>query len=329
MTPMGKVIDLPSGATPIDFAYRIHTDVGHTTVGAIVNDAMVPLNTELHTGDVVKIKTAKNTGPSEDWLKFVKTNQAKSKIKNYLARKETEAKESRVHEGEKMLSEELRKRGFDAKEYMDKKKVEGILKQFRCRDYVDLMYGIAVKSINVTSVCEKLTNKKGRISEDEALSKIINRESKHHNDALGLIVPGVEDMRMSIARCCMPVYGDEIVGFITKGAGVKVHRKDCKNIADLDNRLIDVQWDEGDQDRYYNSDIVVKAHDRSFLLTDIVTIVSQSKAPMESISANVNHETLITTIKLTIRVKNAEQLRVVIANIRKIESVISVERSNH
>lgn len=328
MTPMGRVIDLPSGSTPIDFAYRIHTDVGHTTVGAIVNDAMVPLNTELHTGDVVKIKTAKNTGPSEDWLKFVKTNQAKSKIKNYLAKKENELKEGRVPEGERILSDELRKRGFDPKQYIDKKKIENILKQFRCRDYIDLMYGIAVKSINPTTVCERLTNKKGRITEDEAM-KIWNRETKHHSGTLGLIVPGVEDMRMSIAHCCMPVYGDEIVGFITKGAGVKVHRKDCQNVKGVENRLITVEWDEGEKDRYYDSDLIIKAHDRSFLLTDIVTIVSQSKAPMESISANVNHETLVTTIKLKVRVKDVEQLRVVIANIRKVESVTTVERNNH
>ena len=120
-----------------------------------------------------------------------------------------------------------------------------------------------------------------------------------------------------------------VVGFITKGAGVKVHRKDCQNVKDVENRLISVEWDEGEKDRYYDSDLIIKAHDRSFLLTDIVTIVSQSKAPMESISANVNHETLVTTIKLKVRVKDVEQLRVVIANIRKVESVTTVERSNH
>ena len=177
MTPKGRVIDLPSGATPIDFAYRIHTDVGHTTVGAIVNDAMVPLNTELHTGDVVQIKTMKGTGPSEDWLKFVKTNQARNKIRSYLAKKETEKHEAKVPDGERMLTDELRRRGFDPKDYMDKKKLEHVFKEFRVSNYTDLMYGIAVKSISTTKVIERLTNQKSRISEDEALSHIFAREA--------------------------------------------------------------------------------------------------------------------------------------------------------
>ncbi|MCR4950168.1 MAG: bifunctional (p)ppGpp synthetase/guanosine-3',5'-bis(diphosphate) 3'-pyrophosphohydrolase [Solobacterium sp.] len=329
MTPMGRVIDLPNGATPIDFAYRIHTDVGHTAVGAIVNDAMVPLNTQLHTGDVVQIKTMKGTGPSEDWLKFVKTNQARNKIRSYLQKKETERHESRVFDGEKILSDELRKRGFDVKEYMDKKKIENICKDFRVSNYTDLMYGIAVRSISPTAVCAHLTNQKGRVSEDEALSHLLNREVQKRTSKSGLVIPGIESMKMSLSHCCMPVYGDEIKGYITKGAGVKVHRVDCVNIARVKSRLIDVYWDDGDAERYYDSDVVVMAHDRSFLLTDIVTVVSQCRAPMESVSASVNHDTLTSTIKLTIRVHDVQHLQNVLANVRKIESVFSAERAVH
>ena len=327
MTPMGRVIDLPSGATPIDFAYRIHTDVGHTTVGAIVNDAMVPLNTELHTGDVVQIKTMKGTGPSEDWLKFVKTNQARNKIRSYLSRKESETKALKVPEGEKLLAEELRKRGFDAKEYMDKKKLEHIYKDFRVSSYNDFMYGIAVRSINPMNVVERLTNQKARLSEDETLSHLLNREAPKRNSKDGLVVPGIDTMKMSLAHCCKPVYGDEIVGFITKTEGVKVHRRECRNIRDVKQRRIDVYWDDGDNERYYDSELVVRAYDRSFLLTDIVTVVSQCKAPMESVNATVDHETLTSTIKMTIRVHDIEHVNNVIANVRKIESVISIERT--
>ena len=327
MTPMGRVIDLPSGATPIDFAYRIHTDVGHTTVGAIVNDAMVPLNTELHTGDVVQIKTMKGTGPSEDWLKFVKTNQARNKIRSYLSKKESETKAIKVPEGEKMLAEELRKRGFDAKEYMDKKKLEHIYKDFRVSSYNDFMYGIAVRSINPMNVVERLTNQKARLSEDETLSHLLNREAPKRNSKDGLVVPGIDTMKMSLAHCCKPVYGDEIVGFITKTEGVKVHRRECRNIRDVKQRRIDVYWDDGDNERYYDSELVVRAYDRSFLLTDIVTVVSQCKAPMESVNATVDHETLTSTIKMTIRVHDIEHVNNVIANVRKIESVISIERT--
>ncbi len=329
MTPKGRVIDLPNGATPIDFAYRIHTDVGHTAVGAIVNDAMVPLNTELHTGDVVQIKTMKGTGPSEDWLKFVKTNQARNKIKNYLTKKETEQHESRVPEGEKMLADELKKRGFNPKEYMERKKLENIYREFRVSNHTDLMYGIAVKSINVTSVCEKLTNQKAHISEEAALSRVLGKEAQHRVSKTGLVIPGIESMKMSMAHCCLPVYGEPIKGYITKTEGVKVHRADCPNIADAKARLIDVQWDEGDEERYYDADITVIARDRSFLLTDTVTVVSQCKATLDSINAAVNHDTLLSTLKMVIRVHNIEHLNNVISNLRKVESVISVERSFH
>ena len=330
MTPKGRVIDLPNGATPIDFAYRIHTDVGHTCVGAVVNDVMVPLNTELHTGDVVEIKTRKGSGPSEDWLKVVKTNQARSKIRSYLQKKEIEKKGQLVDQGEKMLRDELTRRGFNPSDYMDKKKLENIYHDFQVGNYVDFMYGIAVKSINPTVACEKLTRQKARLSEDQTVARILDRDNQHlANTRTGLIVPGIDNMKMSIAQCCLPVYGDPIKGFITKGEGVRVHRADCPNIQGPGARLIDVQWDEGDPDRYYDSDIVITARDRSFLLTDLVTVVSQFKAPMEKVNATVNHETLTDTFKMTLRVHDVNHLNNVMANLRKVESVISVEREVH
>ena len=331
MTPKGRVIDLPNGATPIDFAYRIHTEVGHNTVGAIVNDVMVPLNTELHTGDVVQIKTQKGTGPSEDWLKFVKTNQAKSKIKAYLTKKQNEEKSKRIADGEKIMTEELRKRGFDPKEYMDRKKFEAIMHGFNVSNYTDFMYGIAVKSINPTDVCQKLTNQKRSINMDEALMKEINKESVKRpvSSKFGVYVPGIETMKMSIAGCCLPVYGDPIVGYISKGAGVKVHRADCPNIAGVRDRRIDVCWGDYNPERTYDSDLTITANDRQFLLTDIVTVISQSRTPMNSIKATVNHDNLISTIKLSIKVHNLDELNNVIANVRKVESVINVIRASH
>ena len=328
MTPKGRVIDLPNGATPIDFAYRIHTDVGHTMVGAIVNDAMVPLNTVLHTGDVVQIKTMKGTGPSEDWLKFVKTNQAKSKIRSYFMKKEIERKEEKIPVGEKILSDELRKRGFEPDEYMEKKKLESVFNQFSVNNYTDFMYGIASKIINPVSVCEKITNQKRPINEQE-LSKIIVHDGKRKTSSkIGVYVPGIDSMKMSIAQCCLPVYGDEIVGYITQGEGVKVHRCDCHNVKEKGARLINVLWDEEDPDKLYDCNLTILAHDRNFLVTDLVTTVSQSKAPMVKINATVNQETLISTIKMTIQIHNLEQLRTLLANVKKVDSIISVERDN-
>ena len=331
MTPKGRVIGLPNGSTPIDFAYRIHTDVGHTCVGALVNDAMVPLNTELHTGDVVSIRTMKGTGPSEDWLKFVKTSQAKNKIRAWFARRESEKRESMAEQGEKVLTDELRKRGFDPKEYMEKKKIEAVLKEFSCKDYNDLMYGLAMKLINPTAVCEKLTNQKRSVNDEQALTKLINRDGtkKHVMTKTGIVVPGVESMKLSLAQCCLPVYGDEIVGYVTKGEGVKVHRRDCANIASQKARLIDCYWESEDRERQYDSDISILAEDRNFLLTDIVNTISQSRAPMLKVSASVNREDLTTTIKLKIQVKNRDQLEVLLANIRKVEGVITAVRVTH
>ncbi len=331
MTPKGRVVDLPNGATPIDFAYRIHTDVGHTAVGAIVNDVMVPLNTELHTGDVVQIRTLKGTGPSEDWLKFVKSNQAKNKIRSYLTKKENETKLEKVADGEKIMSDELRKRGFDTKEYMDRKKFEAIMKGFNVNNYVDFMYGISVKSINATDVCQKLTNQKRPINSDEAISHIMNREpaKRRTSSKIGVVIPGIESMKMAIAGCCLPVYGDPIVGYISKGVGVKVHRADCPNIAGVKERRIDVQWESEDSDRTYICDLHVEAYDRQFLLTDLVTAVSSCKAPLNAINANVNRETLISTVKMSIVVHNVDQVNVVMANLRKVEAVILVERTIH
>ncbi len=329
MTPKGRVIDLPNGATPIDFAYRIHTDVGHTMVGAIVNDAIVPLNTVLKTGDVVQIKTMKGTGPSEDWLKFVKTNQAKSKIRAYFMKKEIEKKEEKIPVGEKVLSDELKKRGFDPDEYMDKKKLESIFSQFSVNNYTDFMYGLSTKLINPVTVCEKLTNQKRSIS-DQELNKIINHEGKRKTTSkIGVYVPGVESMKMSIAQCCLPVYGDNIVGYISQGEGVKVHRADCRNVKMPGARLIPVEWEQEDPDKLYDCNLTILSHDRNFLVTDLVTTVSQSKAPMVKLNASVNQETLLSTIKMTIQIHNLEQLRTLLANIRKVDSVISVERDNN
>lgn len=330
MTPKGRIIDLPNGATPIDFAYRVHTDVGHTTVGAIVNNAMVPLNTELHTGDVVQIKTMKGTGPSEDWLKFAKTNQARNKIRAFLTKKENERRAEEIKAGEKILTDELTRRGFNASEYMEKKKVESVLKEFGVPSYAGLMYGLAVKSINATMVCEKLTNQKRSISEIE-LSRLMKRNEqpkKRVASKTGVVIPGIESMKMSLAQCCLPVYGDPIVGFITKGEGVKIHRADCNNVRRLGSRLIDVRWEEEDRERLYDTNLIIEAHDRSFIFTDIVTIASQNKTPIVKITADRNSETLMCTVKMRIQVRNLNQLNQLLANLKKVESVISVERNN-
>ena len=327
MTPKGRVIELPNGSTPIDFAYRVHTEVGHSTVGAMVNETLVPLNTPLKTGDVVQIKTSKQSaGPSEDWLKFVKTNHAKNKIRGFLQKKEVEKKQEFVERGEQIIRDELKKRGYPEKDYFERKKIESILTVFQVGSYTDLMYGIAVKSILVISVIEKLTNqKKPIILDNETVSRSFSPARKAPSKS-GIIVPGIESMMISLAGCCSPIPGDEIVGYISKGNGVKVHRRDCPNVANEKSRLIDVEWDDRREPRKYEATIQIYSHDRNFLLTDLMTVISQCKASLQNINSSVNQEELTVSTKIMLLVDDYDHLKTLIANLKKVNSVVSVER---
>ena len=329
MTPNGRVIDLPNGSTPIDFAYRIHSEVGEATVGSVVNGTLVPLNTELKTGDVVQIKTTKNNpGPSEDWLKFVKTSRARNKIKQFFLRKEAESRQSMISKGEQIFKEELRKRELDEKEYMVKSKLEPILSQYNLKNTDDLMYAIAIKSLSIAKIFEKLNVKPKLFSE---FGKIFQQPEPQRRkiSKSGIKVEGVESMMISIAQCCSPVKGDDIVGYITKGKGVKVHRSDCPNIINEKSRLIDVEWDEEFEGGTYEVTLSIKCYDRQFLLSDIVTITSQNKTTMTYVSAALEDDRIHTTVTLRVLVRNSSDLRVLMSNIKKLDSIIDVERMTY
>jgi len=330
MSPLGRVIDLPNGSTPLDFAYRIHTEVGHSTIGALVNGYLVPLNTELKTGDVVQIRTSKQSnGPSEDWLKIVKTAHARNKIKSFLQKKENENRAQFIEKGETMLRDELIRRNFDEKVWMDKGKIENVCNQFTVSNYNDLMYAIAVKSVNLQQVIERLTNQKiPTLLDNLSLTKLFQsrtKEVKRVTSNIGVSVEGIDSMMISFAGCCKPVYGDEIVGFISKGQGVKVHRKDCPNII-KEQRLINVYWDESAESKTYEANLLIYANDRNYLISDIVTIVSQCKVRLIGINSYVQNDRITAVIKLTVEVHSLEHLRVLIANVKKLNSITAVER---
>ena len=332
MTPKGRVIDLPVGSTPIDFAYRVHTEVGHTMVGALVNGVLVPLNTELKTGDVIEIRTNKSSSPSEDWLKVAKTNTARNKIRAYFQKKEQEEKEQFVKTGEEMLKAEMLKRGVDVNEYFDKDKFEKLYNFYRTPNYNDFMYTIAVKSIAASNVVDKLV-KIGKKEIGEEDLKLIVEKNKTRNKArqavskTGVVVKGVSSMKINLAPCCTPVYGDKIVGYVTKGQGIKVHRCDCPNILKERARLIDVEWDDNKPDYRYEANIKIYSKDRAYLLTDLATCISQFKANMLSVNITVNQEDLTATASLTLNVEDINHLETIMANLRKVDSVISVERA--
>lgn len=329
MTPKGKVIALPNGSTPIDFAYRVHTEVGHHTVGATINGVLMPLNTKLKTGDVVNIRTSKQSpGPSEDWIKIVKSAHARNKIRSFFQKQENERRSLDVKKGEEMLQEELKRRNLDPETYMEQKKLDNIAGALSFNSSQDLLYAIGVKQVSLPSVIDRLVKHKTSVSIDnEELAKMFNRQDrKKRPSASGIRIEGVESMKISLAACCSPVPGDEIVGYISKGAGVKVHRKDCPNIIRERTRLIPVEWDENIEQKTYEVKLVIKSTDRNFLLSDIVTVVSQCKAGLQHVDSTVEADRVSATTKMTVVVENSEHLRMLMANLQKINSVRSVER---
>ena len=329
MTPKGKVIALPNGSTPIDFAYRVHTEVGHHTVGATINGVLMPLNTKLKTGDVVNIRTSKQSpGPSEDWIKVVKSAHARNKIRSFFQKQESERRSMDIKKGEELLVEELKRRNLDADTYTEQKKLESIAGSLSFNSYQDLMYAIGVKQVSLPSVIDRLVKHKTSVPLDnEELAKMFNRqERKKKPSATGIRIAGIESMKISLAACCAPVPGDEIIGYITKGAGVKVHRADCPNIINEKQRLIPVEWDENIEQKTYEVKLIVKSTDRNFLLSDIVTVVSQCKAGLQHVDSTVEEDRISATTKMTVVVENSEHLRSLMANLQKVNSVKSVER---
>ena len=328
LTPRGRVIDLAAGATPIDFAYRIHTEVGNQTVGALVNGVLVPLNTPLKTGDVVELRTNKNSTPSEDWLKIVKTNHARNKIKAFFLKKELEDKEEFIKAGENMLKEDIRRHELDIDELMDDKKLEKVANSFQLSSANDMFYAIGMKSMTTIAVIEKLTKFGKKEVDLDYIEKITkkNAERNHIVSKTGIVVTGISSMKISLSPCCSPVYGDEIVGFVSKGQGIKVHRRDCPNMKNV-KRIIDVGWDENRPDIKYEASIKIFSKDRSFLLTDLVTIVAQYKANLTFVNSAVNNEDLTATTNMSFMVNDLEHLENIMTNLRKVDSVISVERA--
>ncbi len=329
MSPKGRVIALPNGATPIDFAYRIHTEIGHKMIGATVNGGIVPLNTPLKTGDVVSIRTSnQSNGPSEDWLKIVKSSHARNKIRAFFAKQEVERKKEGIRKGEELLAEELKKRGLDVS-FMEEKRINAITNSMSFASYDDIMYAIGTKIVSVSSVIERLTkHKQFNQLDNQEMIEMFNRQEgrKKTISRSGISVAGIGSMKITLAACCSPVPGDEIIGYITKGQGGKVHRKDCPNIINETKRLIEVEWDDDLESRNYEVKLLIKSNDRNYLLSDIVTIVSQCKAGLNHVDSKVNEDGVTATTKMTVVVNDAQHLRTLIANLSKVNSVKSVER---
>ena len=329
LTPRGKVIALPSGSCPIDFAYRIHTEVGNKTVGAKVNGAIVPLNTPLKTGDVVDILTNNNSvGPSADWIKIVKSGHARNKIRTFLQKQEQQSRKESIKLGQSMLEDEFRRLKLDPKS-MDQKRLESILTSLSFKSVDDLYVGIAMKRVSLQSIVDRLVKNRSNMLEDQEIMKIYNKQPAHvtKHSSCGVIVPGIDTIAVSLANCCRPIPGDSIIGYISKGQGVKVHRADCPNIVNEKKRLIPVQWEEGLDEKQYEVNLIIHSDDRNYLLSDIVTTLQQCNVYLKHVDSAVDDGNLEATTKLTVSVKNAAHLQNLISNLKKVRSVNEVIRT--
>lgn len=329
LTPRGKVIALPSGSCPIDFAYRIHTEVGNKTIGAKVNGAIVPLNTPLKTGDVVDILTNNNSvGPSADWIKIVKSGHARNKIRAFLQKQEQQSRKESIKLGQSMLEDEFRRLKLDPKS-MDQKRLESILTSLSFKSVDDLYVGIAMKRVSLQSIVDRLVKNRSNMLEDQEIMKIYNKQPAHvtKHSSCGVIVPGVDTIAVSLANCCRPIPGDPIIGYISKGQGVKVHRADCPNIVNEKKRLIPVQWEEGLDEKQYEVNLIIHSDDRNYLLSDIVTTLQQCNVYLKHVDSAVDDGNLEATTKLTVSVKNAAHLQNLISNLKKVRSVNEVIRT--
>ena len=315
-TPKGDVVELPIGSTPIDFAYRIHSRVGDTTVGAIVNDQIVPLSYELKNDDVVNIKTNNNSTPNKDWLSFVKTSQAKNKIKAFFSKQD---KEEYIEKGKNILEAELRKRKMAFNEVLTPEIIEKLIKDLKVKD-LDEIY-LSIGSLRFTAGYIINLTKADRHEVDDALfeRKLSIPKINYKSD---ILVEGNSDIMVNIAKCCMPIKGDEIVGFITKGQGISVHKKGCSNVPDNSERVVDVSWNM-DASNYYFTNIYVYVTAGFDLLVNIITEVGKLGCIVRS--CNTKEFDNKTMYEINIRIKDKVELDNVMKNIRKIHNVIDVK----
>ncbi len=321
-TPGGDIKTLPKGATPIDFAYMIHTEVGHQCVGAKVNGRMVPLPYELQTGDVIEIVTAKNHQPSKDWLKFVKTVKARSRIRQWIKYQE---KDRSLSLGREMCEKAFRKHRLNFNTLVKTEEMQKVVEHFGFKTADDLVASVGYGKITPLQVVRRLTASVEAEEKDESIfNKIIGRVRKKKPKG-GVVVRGVDDILIRFGKCCQPVPGDPIVGYITRGFGVTVHRTSCVNALKMNpERQIEVDWSSQNSETYPVK-IRIRSHDRIGLLADVVSKISKNDANIltaktETLDNRMVHSTF------TIDVENTEHLNRVLTSIKKVKHVLEVIR---
>ena len=314
-TPKGDVIELPIGSTCVDFAYRVHSEVGDKMVGAIVNDNIVPFDYTLKTGDIIKVNTSKlSKGPNKDWLNFVVTNQAKNKIKAFYTKRE---KNENLSRGMDIFEKALRKRKLSYQEVIDNQ-LNIILDTLKLKDLDELYIAIGSGKYTIASVLKIINKKESAINKIFKKNPVIKKEPLKND----ILVEGMNEIKVSLSNCCKPIPGDNIIGYITKGSGITVHRSNCKNILDLDERLINVKWNE-DLSKKFPTDIMIYTNTNDNLL-DIITKASANNILIESVNTITKSEFKI--YSMTILIENTEKLDKFFKELYKLSFIQKIER---
>ena len=333
-TPKGDVINLPSGSTPIDFAYAIHSAIGNKMMGSRVNGEIVKLNYQLKNGDIVEILTSSSVhGPSRDWLNIVKSSQARNKIKQWFKK---ENREENIQRGRENIERELKKQGLQYNQLFRSEWVDLVLKKYNFNSLDDMFSAVGYGGISSSKIIARLREEYRKTLKPEELNELErdqqlkqDREKRKKNPPEnGVIVKGIENCLVRLSRCCNPVPGDEIIGYITRGRGVSVHRKDCINVTgerEEKERLIEVKWYTA-SNVAYKAEITVMANDRTQLLMEVTNAIGEAKIPLKAMNARTTRDS-IAIIGLTLEIVDTEQLEKIIKKLRKVDGVFEVTRS--
>ena len=330
-TPKGAIKVLPRGATPIDFAYTIHAEIGNRMTGCKINSKMMPIITPLQSGDIVEIITSDNSkGPSRDWLKFVKSSTAKNRIKSWFKKAQ---KAENIEKGKDLIEKEVKRIGFSHSDLFKPEYIEPMFEKYKYKDLEEMYAAVGFGANSAVKVIARMLQEYRKEHEEEDIEKKLEelKQARHRKpkpSSSGVIVKGIDNCLVKLSKCCNPVPGDEIVGYITKGRGVSVHRKDCYNVKDLlseENRMIDVEWYTEKTDSSYQVEIQIHSNDRNGLLVDILKEIGTTKAKILGVNTKTTKER-IAIIDITLEVENLEELNKAQKAIRKVDSVYEVSR---
>jgi len=326
-TPKGEIKSLPKGSTPIDFAYQIHQHIGNTMVGAKINGKMVPITTKLKNTDIVEIVTSKNSsGPKHDWLKYVKTSSAKNRIVNFLKKQN---KEINIAKGEEILEKEILKTGIDLDNLLQDEYMNAVLEKFKFKDREECYENIGFGVISSKKILNKLVeeyNLKNNVEDSENI-QIIDTPKQSNSNVDGVVVDGIDNCLIKFARCCNPLPGDEIVGYITFGKGVSIHRKDCPNLTGIymNERRIGVKWKEK-ANVSYQTEVIIKANDRTGISMEVLKLLQDMKVKIHGFTAK-DTEDRTCLINVKIEIGSVDELQKIIKALRKVDSVYEVKRA--